>query len=91
MKTFDFTIYIDTEDLNEDDVNRLYEAGCGDATIGRIRGKCQAAFNRDAESLEVAIQSAIDDIQNAGFRIELIETQESATVQSFNRQITIAS
>lgn len=91
MKTFDFTIYLDTEDLSEEDVDKLYEAGCNDATIGRILGRCQAAFDREGESLEAAIQSAIDDIQSAGFRVAQVETEESVTVELINQRIAVST
>ncbi len=62
--TYDFTLIVEGEELQTDEnLDVLYEAGCDDATIGRINGIQHAMFSREAASLEEAILSAIRDVE----------------------------
>lgn len=44
----------------------LYVAGCDDGTPWSGNGMAAVTFDRDAESLESAIRSAVADVQRAG-------------------------
>ena len=44
-------------------VDALYEAGCGDALIGRTDGIQYAEFDREAAGLVEAVLSAVADIE----------------------------
>ena len=70
MTEFDFDIIVDV-DLGQDDsfderfcdlVDALYEAGCSDATISSSNGSLILSFDREALTLEQAIDSAKADI-----------------------------
>jgi len=54
-------------DVVEDDelIDRLYGAGCNDATFGSRYGTQYAAFTREAPSFGEAVVSAIADIRRA--------------------------
>lgn len=54
------------DDINEELTNRLYEAGCDDASLGCCEGIVTLEFDRDAGSLAEAIGSAVRDITTAG-------------------------
>ncbi|WBY02783.1 DNA-binding protein [Ramlibacter tataouinensis] len=55
-------------------VERLYEAGCNDATIGiGLPGYIGLDFIREASSAEEAVVSAISDVLNAIPRARLVE------------------
>ena len=44
-------------------IDALFEAGCGDAAIGRIDGVQYVDFDREAPSLDEAILSAVADLE----------------------------
>lgn len=68
--THDFTLtLVGDHDLADEMVDRLYEAGCDDGTIGRRSGVVHILFSREAETLGKAIRSAIADVENAGFPV----------------------
>lgn len=71
MATHQFTVVVDGLDLQSDPcANALFEAGCDDATAGRINGVQYVEFDREAVSLEAAIRSAVSDLQ----RLDGLET-----------------
>lgn len=71
--SYDFILYVDTPELSDDQVNRLFEAGCGDGLPGSSRGESMVCFSREAESLESAIRSAVEDVSRAGLRATRVE------------------
>ena len=74
MKAFEFSVVLSGLDHGaEDFMDRLFEAGCADATITLMRGALVAEFCRDASTLDEAIASALTDLRNAGARIERLE------------------
>ena len=78
MRTFHFTIRLHDAppdlDLIADD---LFEAGCDDTHLHMTGEEVFLSFHRQAESLDSAIESAIRDIQTAGFqKCAVIEIEE---------------
>ena len=64
MSTFHFTLIVDGPDLQDQHViDRLFEAGCDDATIGFSDGVQFVDFDREAEALDDALLSAVDDLE----------------------------
>ena len=64
MSTFHFTLIIDGPDLQGKRlIDRLFEAGCDDATVGYSNGVQYVDFDREAEALDDAILSAVDDLE----------------------------
>ena len=64
MSTFHFTLIVEGPDLQaEACIGALFEAGCGDAAIGRSNGVQFADFDREAATLDRAILSAVDDLE----------------------------
>lgn len=88
MKTWDFTIILrGVTDMTPQLSDRLYAAGCDDATVGSSGGIATASFSREADSLQGAIASAAHDIRRAGceparVEIEELAEQELATWQT---------
>ncbi len=69
-----FTITIkDLEEFSDAQCDALYEAGCSDGTLCSCSGTAYIHFDRESESLEKAIRSAIADIGTAGLEIDHIE------------------
>ena len=74
MKEFEFTIIASGLDTEADDFeDRLFEAGCGDATIVVRSGAIILHFDREAKNFGHAVVSACRDVQQAGAKIERIE------------------
>lgn len=73
-KTHSFTIYLDgVRTLTDRLANRLYEAGCRDATIAFQNGELAIDYDRSAASLDKALASAVKDLIEHGYRIRRIE------------------
>ena len=81
MKTYDFELVVagGQDDLTDAMVDRLYESGCDDATVGCRGDVIYLTFAREAESLKSAIASATADVQRAGCTV-------TATVRSIGRE-----
>ena len=64
MPTHHFTLIVDGADLQDESViDRLFEAGCDDALVGSADGVQFIDFDRDAASLDVAVLSAVADVE----------------------------
>jgi hypothetical protein len=71
MKKYEFSLIVD--DLNDNTVDVVY-GKCPDASIGRSNGTTYVAFDREALSLDVAIESAVADLNRVGItplRVEM--------------------
>ena len=67
MPVHHFTLIVDGPDLQDDIfIDRLFEAGCDDATAGRIDGVQYVDFDREAASLSDALLSAVTEVENVG-------------------------
>jgi len=74
MKTYEFSIIASGLDPNADDFETmLYDAGCDDALISFQRGHIIIDFSREADSIDQAIASAIEDVTRAGATVDRIE------------------
>jgi hypothetical protein len=74
MKTYRFTIYLrGIAVISEDVAEELYRAGCDDCTPGSCDGESYAAFDREADSLESAVASAVANIQSAGQIVDRVQ------------------
>lgn len=75
MRKHNFTLIASGIDpaLDESAMDRLYEAGCDDATVSTQKGLIVLEFDRDARNFVSALFSAIADVQRAGGVIERIE------------------
>ena len=63
MSIHRITLIVDGPDLQDDTIiDRLFEAGCDDAAIGRRDGIQYVDFGREAASLDEAVLSAVMDI-----------------------------
>jgi len=89
MKTHEFRLIMaGMSDVSMDDADALYEAGCSDATFGSCEGVAFGDFDREAETLEEAIRSAIADVQKAGFRVAGVERVEQSLISDINAELT---
>lgn len=74
--THSFAVYVDGLDTRGPYEDRLYEAGCDDATIVVRDGKMHLDFDRDGATFADAAGSAMHDIEKAGARILRVERIE---------------
>lgn len=84
-KTYSFTLYLRGPDvLTDENMDALYEAGCGDAAFGERDGAQYAAFDRDAKTFRTALKSAIKDLKSAivGLEVVRIAPDEFVTLAS---------
>ena len=64
MASHQFTIVVGGVDLQSDaGANALFGAGCDDATAGQVDGVQYVDFDREAASLDEAIQSALAELR----------------------------
>lgn len=90
MSEFDFTLILSGIcDFTDKQVDRLFEAGCDDATIAQRYGRVYVTFSREAESMVSAIISAIFDIQKAdiGASVLRVDTCNLVTQAEIARRL----
>ena len=80
MPTQQFTLIVEGADLQSEAViDALFEAGCDDATVGRIDRTQYVAFDREAASLGEAILSAVRDVEKVkGIHVTRVEDAVAA-------------
>ena len=61
-----------------DATDALGIAGCTDASIRGHAEGMELLFEREADSLQAAISSAISDVERAGFRVSKVEMEREA-------------
>lgn len=70
---FDFTLILSgISDFDESIVDKLYEAGCDDATVAQRYGRVYLTFSREAGSLIDAIVSAVFDVKKSGINARVL-------------------
>lgn len=74
MKNHEFTVIASGFGLDDDAfVNRLFEEGCGDATVVFQNGVTILSFDREAVTFSRAIISALEAVSSAGGKVERVE------------------
>ena len=92
MTEFDFQIFwagVDTSD--ETFLERLFEAGCDDATVYFKDGYLCVDFSRESDSAESAVISAIKDIERSGIggSIERVEPEDLASLSEIANRVGV--
>ena len=78
MSNHHFTLIAEGPDLQSDElIDAIYEAGCDDATVGRVDGIHYLDFDREADSLEEAILSAVADLERLDLGIEIVRLADA--------------
>jgi len=76
---YHFTVVLANRDAMTPELTEaLYEAGCDDGTPWSGEGAAAVTFDREAQSLESAIRSAVADVQKAGCVVKhtIVESPE---------------
>ena len=83
MQTYTFTVVLgDQTEMTEELAEALAAAGCDDGLAGSSGGACVVVFDRDAESLEQAVRSAVADVQKAGCRAAWVKIEPQDLVKA---------
>ena len=79
-----FSVIVPSSDMTHDDIldatDAFGNAGCTDASIRGHALGIELLFERNADSLQAAITSAISDAERAGFPVAKIELEREAIV-----------
>lgn len=87
METFEFTVIATGLDPTADDFEaRFFDAGCDDAIVAFQKGHILVDFAREAVSLEVAIISAIQNVEAAGAVVERVEPDPMVSLADIARR-----
>jgi hypothetical protein len=74
MTTYDFSLILKGSlELTEEIADRLFDCGCDDGTPGTCENVFSIEFQREANSLEEAIRSAIGNVESAGYEVQRAE------------------
>jgi len=74
MKTFEFSIIASGLDPEAEDFgDRFYDAGCDDALVAYQKGHIIIDFAREADTVDEAVASAIENVRAAGAVVDRIE------------------
>ena len=76
MQIYEFILII--PDVNEETAEAIY-GQCRDSSVGKSHEATYVAFDREAESLESAIHSAVNDLKQIGVQPLKVEIEVSAT------------
>lgn len=92
MAEFDFQVLckdVDTSDLVF--LDRLFEAGCDDATVSFKDGYICLDFTRESDSAENAVISAIKDFMraNTGGTVERVEPEDLASLSEIANRVGV--
>jgi hypothetical protein len=76
MTTYHFTVMLaDIDEITEELAEALFEAGCDDGSPWSSAGVASIGFDREAESFEQAVRSAIADVQKAGCHVAWVKIE----------------
>ncbi len=74
--TYHFTVVLaGLGEISDDLAEALFEAGCDDGSPWSSQGVAAIGFDREAESFEHAVRSAIADVQKAGCHVAWVKIE----------------
>ncbi len=72
---YEFSLILSVPDLTDEDADKLYEAGCDDASILTRNGVTRLQFDRQASNLDEALTSAIHSVEQSGLAVARVEIE----------------
>lgn len=72
---YEFSLILTEPEVTDEGADKLYEAGCDDASILTRDGMTRLQFDRHAPNLDEALASAIQGVENAGFTVARVEIE----------------
>lgn len=83
MATYRFTVILAAlGEISDDLAEALFEAGCDDGSPWSSQGVAAVGFDREAESFEQAVRSAIADVQKTGCHVAWVKIEPEDLVES---------
>ncbi len=73
MKTYSFSIILSEAKMTESMADRLFDCGLDDCLPGSCHGVVTVHVDREADTMEVAVTSAVRQILDAGYKVQRIE------------------
>ncbi|MGH2653141.1 MAG: helix-turn-helix transcriptional regulator [Actinomycetota bacterium] len=88
MGEHEFSLVIDGPVEDETVVDKLFEAGCSDATIGSVDGVGYADFHREAETFADVVLSALRDVESVpGLKVLRVEPDDLVTMSEIAERL----
>jgi hypothetical protein len=78
---YEFSLILTGPELTDEDADKLYEAGCDDASILTRDGVTRLQFDRQAANLDEALTSAIQSVEHAGLVVARVEIERHEVPQ----------
>jgi hypothetical protein len=82
MSNYRFSVIVPAARMSHEEIlnatDALGDSGCTDASIRGHANGMELLFERSTESLQVAIASAISDVERAGFRVAKVELERES-------------
>jgi hypothetical protein len=79
---YDFTLILKQHDLDDDALldlsDRVYGAGCDDSSVSSCDGVISVSFDRESDTLEAAIRSAVGQVLRTGVTVEHVRIEAEA-------------
>jgi hypothetical protein len=78
---YEFSLILAQPQITDEDADKLYEAGCDDASILTRDGVTRLQFDRQAANLDGALASAIQSVERAGLAVARVEIERHEVPQ----------
>ena len=79
---YEFSLILAAADVSDEGADKLYEAGCDDGSILSRGDVTMIQFDRDAKTLDAALDAAIRDVEGAGFQVARVEIERHEIPQT---------
>jgi len=78
---YEFSLVLAEPEATDEDADKLYKAGCDDASILTRDGVTRFQFDRQASNLDEALASAILSVECCGFAVARVEIERHEVPQ----------
>lgn len=79
---YEFSLVLTELEVTDEAADKLYEAGCDDASILTRDGVTRLQFDRQAPNLDEALASAIQSVERAGLAVARVEIERDEVRQN---------
>jgi hypothetical protein len=81
VRSYEFDVVLkDASEVTDEQADALFESGCDDGTSASCDGLAWIHFDRESDSLEEAIRSAVAQVRSAGLAVARIELDAETAV-----------
>ena len=78
---YEFSLILSDAKVPDESADKLYEAGCDDASILTRDGVTRLQFDREAANLDEALATAIRSVERAGLAVARVEIERDEVRQ----------